>query len=288
MRFSDFVSGAGSALVALAIAPFVLWPVALASSIGKPSGGGGSTRGLFSAAPICNGLAANTTYFAEDANLVGQCDGSTWSWHYAEFVAYPTSISATPTWLHQNGASVANNAAGSGVILIGTQSSVTNIQARVRTVPATPYTYVVCSTSFSQTQFTEFNVYWTDGTDASTSKLESVGVNMQVSAGFPGAIHWDKYTNSTTFSASYAPSPIAANNLDISPPKCVGLVDDGTNRRAGYSTNGTIWFTGNYPQQARTTFLTPTNIGYGVNSNGGQGTPMMMIFSENVFNSALF
>lgn len=255
-------------------------------------GGGGSSRGLFASAPTCNAGASGTTYFATDADLQGQCNGTSWQWFYAQIPAVPTSISGSSTWFNQSTlaaqASVANTSGGAGVIFTGGQLNGSNVQGRLRAYPATPFTYIVCMQTFTNPQFTEVGMMATDGTNIVTSKIVSWAVS---STGVPGTsfiMSYVKWTNATTASASYTPTPAIASYYDHAVPKCFGYSDNGTTRKVRISFNKNDWMNANFADVTNTEFVTPTNIGYYSNSNGGQGNTVSLIFSEEVVASALF
>lgn len=245
-------------------------------------GGGGATRGLFAAAPTCDMSAMDTTYFATDAGLLGQCDGSTWGWFFGSFEAFPTSTSVSSIWYNQTSATIAATPDAAAVLLTGTAQGGANIQARLQTVPSAPYTYVACGNAFiKNASVGSVGVVITDGATAA-NKAITVAI-FQQSAALP-VLAWAKYTNATSFSGT----SYTTNNFPISQngPLCFGITDDGVNRRAGWNLNGR-WYTGGAAAVSNTDFLTATHVGYFVNSEGA-GIPSFFIWSEHVYASALF
>lgn len=284
MKRSFFLFSSAALLLAA-----VLYP----SSIGKP-GGGGATQGAFASAPTCNAGAANTVYFASDAGLEGECNGTAWLWHYGNIVVTPTTSAVASIWYNQQccggagEAFVANNGAASSVTLQAGVWSNSQIQGRLRTVPSTPYTYVVCMSAFGGQSNASIGLMWTNGTNKDTSLVTTMSLQAINNFGFGTGLYYTKWTNATTFSAEYTVTQGNRANEDISYPKCFALVDNGTNRKIGWSTDKTYWFNGNYAAVSRTDFLTPTHLGYFVNANSSQAPVQANVFSEEVFPTALF
>lgn len=257
-------------------------------------GGGGSSRGVFASAPTCNAGANNTTYFTTDAGLIGQCNGTAWKWFYGQIPVVPTSTSGSALWLNENTgnalATAVNNTSGAGVLFTGGSSSSVLVQARLRVAPATPYTYVVCMNALSGAFAAQLGVAWTNGNTAGGggSKISASSMFSRYASNESAPLVWENYTDTGTSSAQYAVSFGVRSDADPTTPMCWALVDNGTNRKIGWSYNRTDWITGNYPAVSRTDFLTPTHVGYFVNSNTGQSKIYVNIFSEEVVASALF
>lgn len=240
-------------------------------------GGGGATRGVFASAPTCNAGAAGSTYFATDAGLVGECNGTTRIWKYGPMTVTPTTLSVSNTWYNQSSAVVANNSAGSGVLLTGTGTGGVNIQGRLHAVPATPYTYTICFSRFGQVSSGNggVGILWTDGTTAS-DKAVLTGI-------FGPEVFHSKYSNATSFSAGYT-----STNPGIgAAPVCIAQQDDGTTRKIAISYDKATWFTFDYAGEGHTDFLTPTQLGYYTYS-GAAGVQTAVIISEDTVASTLF
>lgn len=248
--------------------------------------GGGATRGVFASAPTCNAGAASTAYFATDAGLFGQCNGTSWFWMKGSVNAVPTVAANTNTWFNQGTASITNTTSGAATVLLGVGDASNAIRGRVRAVPATPYTYIVCFTGAVKTaNFANIGLMLTDGTDASTSKLATFYVFNQSTA--TSIFQWSKWTNATSFSADYAIGTYGANSAGA-PYVCMALQDNGTTRKIAYSYDKQDWNTLNYAGVSNTDFLTPTNIGYFANANNSGEPPRLLIWSEEVVAAALF
>lgn len=163
-----------------------------------------------------------------------------------------------------------------GGIVISTAASGTDQnRARVKAVPgATPYTVdIAILPRFIVENFHNAGLYVTDGTNAATSKLWGCYVG-----GISGqsTIKVDKWTNSTTFSAN-----AVSLQLPVAGVIFLRYADDSTNRSCSYSFDGV-----NYEaifSEGRTTFLTATHIGFGVQTaNATRGT-LMTLVSYNTF-----
>lgn len=253
---------------------------------------GGANRGVFASLPTCNAGVANTVYYSTDAGLNSECNGTSWFHLYDHIPVVPTTTSGSSIWLNQNTgnaqATITNNVAGSGVILTSGSSATAIVQARLRTVPATPYTYIVCGSAMTGAQFAEYGLVWTDGSDPAASKISIMGSFAFNASSNSAPMVYEKYTNSTTLSGSYSTAFGVRGNIDQGFPKCYALVDNGTNRKIGWSLDKINWNQGNYAAVANTDFLTPTHIGYAVNSNNSQALLYFNVFSEEVLASALF
>ena len=91
-----------------------------------------------------------------------------------------------------------------------------------------------------------------------------------------------KYSNVTTFSANYGATSYAAASV-----VCMGLMDDGTtNRKIAISFNKQDWSV--IHSVGRTDYLTPTEIGYYVNTLNSNTAPAFHLIDWETVGSALF
>jgi hypothetical protein len=161
------------------------------------------------------------------------------------------------TYVNQ-GSSTATQAAGSSVVFYDPQHGTENIRLLAKNLPAAPYTMTAAFTPMllaSDTLSAGIALY--DGTKLVVVTLSSVA------ASSTGArIKVVKYTNVTTFSATYVEP-----NAHYCQPCWLRIQDDNVNRVSFFSFDGV-----NYQQLhsvARTDFLTPTQGGVVVNAVSG-------------------
>lgn len=151
-----------------------------------------------------------------------------------------------------------------------------NINIRVKTAPATPYTvkagfiptlYPVDQTScgliFRETATSRIIFFRLMFDTTSTSKTDLV-------------LSVDRYTNPTTLSANYK---VATANVIKSPLFWFSITDDGVDLTFSYS-NDNIDYT-EFFQVARNNFFTtgPDEVGYAINSNTTSGNAIMALLS---------
>jgi len=255
-----------------------------AGTCGTPAAGtAGIQSGAYSAAPACAAGTSGVTYITTDSGLVGFCNGTAWIWKYGPVIAVPTSTSVSNNWINQGGATVTNNASGTGVNFIGNNTGVNSWVLRVQTVPATPYTYKVCFTATTESGgFGGLSLGWTDGLNAATSKLALLSLYTRNTA--VSIMGHQQWSNATTPGSSYTITPYEAWAV---PYMCMALQDDGVTRKIAFSYDKQNWNTMNYAGEGHADFLTPTYIGYAVNSNNS-GIPSMFVWSEEVVAATTF
>lgn len=250
-----------------------------------PAGGGtGATisSGAFGSAPSCS--SSPFIYLANDAGVVGYCNGSsTLTWKYGPLIVTPFGTGDT-SWYNQTSATVAADHGAEGVILTSTAGAGVNIQARIKATASTPYTQIGCFNLYNPTQFASAGLLWTDGTNVSTSKIITFNIT-SINTG-PSQIAVQKQTGATGAAAAYTlsnsttPTSISQNAV------CFALVDDGTNRKYGYSYDKQNWIS--VLSTLRTDFLTPTQMGYYVNTNTSSAIVVEHLFDWETVASALF
>ena len=243
------------------------------------SNGTASTRGAYASQPTCNAGANGNLYIATDSGFEGQCNGTSWYWSMGDLhglVATTTSVSSI--WYNQTSATVAN-LGGTSVRLTGVSGGSNNIQGRLQVVPSTPYTYAVCFITFlNNSNFAGAGLFWTDGTAASNKAVDWV-----LQGGGLTFTH-QKWNNATSFASGYTVAP--ALTISSGNPLCFGLQDDGTNRKIGLSVDGQSWIS--MGTEVHADFLTPTHLGYEVNTGASNTLPAIIVLSEQVVVGTLF
>ncbi len=90
----------------------------------------------------------------------------------------------------------------------------------------------------------------------------------------PQFLFVDKYTNSTTYSATY--TSLTSGSINVF-PAWLRIEDDNTNRKCSFSTDGQNWIV--FHTVGRTDFLTADEVGFFVDSNTTSLAPAMNLLS---------
>jgi hypothetical protein len=155
-----------------------------------------------------------------------------------------------------------------------------NWQYQYRAYPTPPFDLTVCldvdHESVSNSGWSACGIVVSDGT-----KVISLGPqygNAAVGAASTGWNVWGaKYTNATTYSATYGDWPVSRFGAL---PSWYQWSDDNTNITLKCSMNGNRWVT--IGSEPRTTFLTPTRIGLGGSNFAGNDLLMCLRSWEGV------
>lgn len=184
--------------------------------------------------------------------------GSAWVPWGPIFPLTDPSLASISTWVNQGGASVSTT--NGGITLNAPATSGDNIRLRVKTAPATPYVITARMLSYGAPGASSWGIGFRQSSDG---KLHLFMCGGSASGSTPG-IFSIKFTNPTTFSASYS-STIAYNLNTGFPPAYLRIADDGTNRLLSYSMDG-VNFTP-YTSIGRTDFLTADQVGFFANAS---------------------
>jgi hypothetical protein len=116
------------------------------------------------------------------------------------------------------------------------------------------------------------------------NKSKLLGLFVFTANGQPSVMGYATLNNSTSFAGgpTYQASAVASW-----PNVCLGMQDDGTTRKVAWSYDKATWFLNGFAGEPNTDFLTPTHVGYTVNSNGS-GVPSMIVWSEEFVTGTLF
>lgn len=133
------------------------------------------------------------------------------------------------------------------------------LRLRVKTAPGTPYTYTVGMLGIGVgDQTDEYGACWRE---SSSGKIVVAGVSSHVPAA-TGTLNVYKWTNETTFSASYS---TAVYPKDVGGPlRFIRLADNGTNRIISLSADGQTWVA--IHTAGRTDFMTANQVGFFIRS----------------------
>lgn len=172
---------------------------------------------------------------------------------YPDFVA---PIDANYAWINQGGASIVSTSVqgASGLFLRGPVSSGVNLRIRKKSAPATPYTVTAAVLAYAMAvNFQDVGICFRE---SSSGKVHAFGAVTGTNLWQLGSL---KYTNPTTFSASY----VAPGGNFCAQTLWLRIADNGTNRICSYSLDGQNFIT--LHTVGRTDFLTADEIGFFVN-----------------------
>ena len=235
-----------SVLLLLAAGLGVLWRAVSpadvrASSITQPQ----AMRGTFASRP-----ATGAVYYSTDVPIISQWQNGAWAdWVFGNPVTLPAATSFS--WRNQGGATLTIN----GIMSVAFPASGSDeYRGNEVALPSTPFTIDGCFTvAMNSAQFVNtMGLYDTDGT-----KLVTYGVS-QFSGGAPGVYvgHWTNVTTSSSFPFTTATALSAGGQY------CLRWNDDGSDINLSLSEDGGFSWALMY-SESRTTFLTPTDIGWG-------------------------
>lgn len=228
------------------------------------SSGAQITSGVFASAPPC--ASTQFLYRATDGPYSALCDGSSnLQWFWGLGAAVTPATNPTYSWINQSTASVATS--GGAQVITGVSSSGVSINARVITVPSTPYSQTAClAPLFPIGDFIEVGILLSDGTKAVTLSINANGSGWATSTG--------KYN---TFTGSNLGGYTTTNVQPYGRPVCLTISDNATNRKFWISYDGNV-----RTLVASTTsadHLTPTSVGIYVNSNLSSIVPVAAFYT---------
>jgi hypothetical protein len=231
--------------------------VDLFSSEIDPGGGAGSaSRGTFASRSSCS--ASGSSYYSTDVAILSECNGSTWAdWVLGE----PVTLPSLTTFTGQNmagggGATLTTN----GVIdMVTTGQSGDQLHGQFIALPSTPFTVDACFTLNTLTIGANIlGLYVSDGTklvtyQAQTNLGSNNFINLQIG-------YWNSVTSFNTGPVGVQPLFSGASQY------CLRWNDNGTNVLFSVRVppSATWW---QFASLARTAFLTPTQIGWFMDSN---------------------
>jgi len=215
-------------------------------------------------------------YFQDDPGIyIKRDDGDAWN-SYGHFFELYEPDETGYSWVNQQTATT--SITDGGVVLSSPAPLLAgdNINLRIETAPATPYTikagfiptlYPVNKTScglvFRENATSRIVFFRLMFDNTSTLKTDLV-------------LSVEKYTSPTTLSANYK---VASANIFKSALIWFGVEDDGTDLKFSYSNNNIDYI--NFYQVARNNFFTtgPDEVGYAINSNTISGNAIMTLLS---------
>lgn len=182
------------------------------------------------------------------------------------------------SWVNQGGASI--DTSFGGVLLEAPASASINVRARVKSIPAAPYT--VTMAYVPHMLFLDAFYGGMALRESSSGKL--ILLSLQSNTGWHASqqvIQYHKWNSPTSFNADYTttPSPIIAAPWYTGPCMWMRIKDDNTNRIVYISADGKRWH--QMHSVGRTDFMTPDEIGFflGV-SNASFGSALHVLSWE--------
>jgi len=273
----------------------------------SPSGSGPTnSRGSIGAggtsAPTCNSGNNGLIYWGTDSAYQGLCNGSSWYWSWSGLSNLTFPLTSNTSWINQTSATLTQ--VGGALVLKSTTNSGSNPQGQIASVPSTPYTVVGCFVVdyapvplTGSAQIGAAGLFWSNGTTTGASTefvfFSSIGSSYSLFAERQNAFNLagaDTVSHWVNWNGSAGNGGLYANNQPI----CVGVRDDGTNKAFAVSRDGIpgttaapgSWYVAG--TETHTNFITPTNIGYFVDSLTSSQAVAMQLVGWTVYNSAIF
>ncbi len=211
------------------------------------TGGGGSGDQSFTAAYASRPAASNDgdLFLPSDGYSIERDTGAAWV-PWGPLFPLTAPIDANYSWINQGGASVVTTNGGIALLVPANASS--NLRIRTKSAPSTPYTITACF--IQRVLGANFHTVGLGFRESSSGKVAAIA--LQFNSAFGVGVH--KWTNATTFSASYlANIPVHTGNLIW-----FQISDNGTNRISRWSMDGQNWL--DMHSVGRTDFLTANEV----------------------------
>jgi len=243
-----------------------------------PSGGGGSISfGSYSSAPSPT---SGQLYQCTDAPCTMISASNAWAYFFGSMEVSPYSDSGA-VWGSQGSATL--SATGPYSFLSSPGTSGDSIHARVKSVPTAPYSFTVC---LQPAYMSHLNM--AGGIclyDAGSGKFITFDLHGNTVDGTPSNncdqynLETVKWNSSSSYNSTYNDQAVPTSISSI----WLRIHDDGTNRSFLFSLDGQNFVSFN--SQSNTDFMTPTHIGFYVNSNNNGITTYpvgMLILSSSL------
>jgi hypothetical protein len=178
-------------------------------------------------------------------------------------------------WVNQGGATLTT--ANGGIFLNGPAAATSNLRIRKKAAPATPYTITAAFLPLFPLRLSGGDVpgFGLVFRQASDGKLVCLEFYLYGTGNSAPTISVDKYTDATTFVASYF-TPAPAPSLLAGGVIWLRLADDGTNRKCSYSLDGQNFH--EVHAVSRTDFLTADEVGFAVDAfNATYGMGVLLL-----------
>lgn len=163
-------------------------------------------------------------------------------------------------WINQGGATVSDT--NGGVLLTGPATAGDSIRIRKKSAPSAPWTLTTYIMPLTGDQGASGSTYGIGFRQSSDGKLHLWMMDQNPS----GSVYSIKFTNETTFSATYTSATYASLNVQAQnfPFRWLRIQDNNTDRKVYWSADGFVWV--EFHSIGRTDFLTADEILFFVNS----------------------
>lgn len=226
--------------------------------------GDGETRGVYASRPTAGN--AGVVYRSTDGPYLSHDNGSTWQ-VYAPIYPVTPPVPANWSWVNQGGSTLTTT--NGTMTQVGVKEAGSHVRGQIKAIPAAPYTITAALLALNACANNNscclIGLY--DGTGFITLDLYA---DQTASNAYPRCYFLlDKWTNNSTFSASYTflhgNGALSMQGVTGGPLIWVRLTDDNATRHWQFSLDGINWI--EVANQARTDFITPTNVFWGTNAN---------------------
>jgi hypothetical protein len=230
-----------------------------------------SSVGTYAARPASSANGAGRLYLPTDGVAIYRDSGSAWASYGPIFPLTEPDDSAF-AWINQGTASV--SASNGSIFLRGPVSASDNLRIRKRSAPATPYVITAGFISnLVNLNFQAFGLIFRQSSDGKLCTFSMLGSSNTGAATSGSGIEAVKYTNPTTFSASYQNRGFNR----MGPIVWLRIADNGTNRICSFSADGINFV--QYHSIGRTDFLTADEVGFMVNDSTNTYEPSTTLIS---------
>lgn len=179
-------------------------------------------------------------------------------------IVYP--INSNFSWVNQGSAAIST--LGNGLLLDCGNSSSTDIRMRVKSLPTPPYTIEFCFTPFiNAANSSQCGIVLRT---SSSGLLQTSSITSSSGSPVSSIDSWNSATSYNTTAAN-------TGFYVLSQTIYIQIVDNNTNRIWSYSADGEYWL--QLLSVSRTSFLTPDQVGFFVNSNGSGLIPKLILKS---------
>ncbi|MFO7632759.1 MAG: right-handed parallel beta-helix repeat-containing protein, partial [Caldilinea sp.] len=243
-----------------------------------PEGFSGGSSGVHT--HTTTGLAANRPAPGKTGNLflpsngvqIERDSGAVWS-AWGPLFPFVAPQNGQFEWVNQGAATV--DATFGGIYLSSPPFSVSQVRIRKMAAPAGPFLLTAAFIPFSwQADAAAFGLVLRQ---SSNGRIHMLRLRQTVSSAVASwSLRVSKWTDPATFSADYALYPLPMTM----PVVWMRIQDDGTNRISSLSPDGRHWEA--VHTVARTDFLTPDEVGFGVVCQPATGASMLLLHWEVV------
>lgn len=228
------------------------------TAYGSGGGGGGSTidSGAYASRPAGS---EGDLYFATDAPFAYRKGASVWE----PYGPMPVRAGIEPnnaafSWANQGAATV--DTSRGGIILTAPVSATNNWRQRLIAYPAPPFTLTVQMLYFMARVGTSSPSAALILKDSAGGGIVALEPTIQSTGSLCRVAKWN---DATAFGSAYAGAWAITDRL----PSWLRFTDDGTNRTFTVSFDGAIWLPVHSGAIGRLDFITPDQIGFGMNGS---------------------